>query len=378
MKRWFVCGWIVALCLGLFLYSCAAEKPAAPEVTQPQETQPAAPEEVPPVRIYLRDEENTNRAAWESIMKAYQRETGVEILIWDEAQTEPAIVIGQAPAAENCVDLSGTAAYAQLVSWELAMRNEGKVCAIATGMEGYGLLCNPWLLGGAYSLSEISGLDKLEEVVQYIEGTGLSAFAAPAPEELAAGLAMLPEDGYDFAKLYVSHMAEFAEETENAGAQQLHDGKAVFCLGGTGDCIHAEDGDTAILPIYLGRENEENSTLFAVGSRYLWINSEISPEEQEAALAFLDDLVMPEENGTVPLDTLQRISPFRQTTYADNALEQVLRRDLTAGKSCMVGNRTETATQEQVDALMAFVEEPTEENWLAFRLLWLEIRLTDE
>lgn len=367
MKRWLACAWIVALCMGLLIYSCGEEKPAA----QTCDTQPtAAVEEIPTqpeeVCIYLYDEDETNAQAWEGILNAYEEQTGVQIRLWSEGDGEPAIVIGTEPG-EDCVDLSGTVAYAQLVSWDLAKRNGVGVCAMATELQGFGLLCDPWLLAGTYSVSEINGFAKLEEIVKALDAQGHTAFAAPEEKELARWLLTLPEDGFAFARLYVSHMAQFAAVPEEAGMQQLHQGEAVFCLGSTGDCVHAEEGETGILPVYLGRENEENQTLCAVGSRYLWIRGSVSEKERAAALAFLDYLVMPDEDGNVPLDALQRLSPFRQTTYAANALEQALRRDLAAGKACLIGEEPGEITQTTLDALRGFVEHPTEELWQALR-----------
>lgn len=374
MKKWIACVWIGALCLGLLLYSCIDGPPAAPEsneeptVDPVTETTPTEPQEKEPVCIYILDEDGDTAAGWAAIVEDYQAQTGVEIKLWDGSESQqPAIVVQSTPpAAELCADLSGTAAYAQLTSWDLAVRSEGKVCAIATEIQGFGLLCNPWRLASVSSLSEINSLEKLREAAVNMESTGLSPFAALEPENLAVWLAMLPEDGRSFAELYVSHMAEQAASAEESGAQQLHQEKAVFCLGSTDDCVHAEDGDTAILPVYLGRENEQNQTLCVVGSRYLSVRSDVPQEQLAAAVEFLDYLVLPGEDGTVPLDKLQRLSPFRQATYAGNALEQALRRDLTAGKECLVCTAPGEPSEALTQALLAFAAEPTDENWQAF------------
>lgn len=383
MKKWMICVWLGALCLGLLLYSCIDGPPAQPDIIQeqtdgaaqekPEESDvPDEPEDSKPLMLYILDEDASTAAAWEQIALKYEELTGVQILLSDGSESQqPAIVVQSTPpGAELCADLSASTAYAQLISWDLAVRGEGKVCAIATQMECYGLLCNTQLLANpyAYGLSEINSLEKLKEVAEHIGTTGGVAFAAPELDLLAAWFAMLPEDGYAFARLYLRYMGDQSSAT-NPAAQQLHEDKAVFCLGSTEDCTHTESGQMGILPVYLGRGNEQNQTLCAVGSRYLSVRSDITQEQQAAALAFLDYLVMPEADGTVPLDILQRLSPFRQATYAGNALEQMVRSDLAAGKECLVCTPSLEIGETMLQALQAFVAEPTYENWQSFLAL---------
>ena len=375
MKKWIACVWIVALCLGLLLYSIFDRTAEIPQPTPQQTADPSEqsgpeseePQQPEPIRVYLYDEDENALAAWEEIIRDYSVD-GVEILLWDGSQEHtPALTVqSELPQPEACADLSGTTAYAQLTNWDLAVNHEGKVCAIPTEIAGFGLLCNPRLLASVSSISEVNGLQRLRETVAGIESTGVAAFAAVEQSQLAQWLAMLPEDSRDFAQLYLSHMAEVVDG-EESGAPQLHMEKAVFCLGSTEDCVHAEEGDATILPVYLGRENEQNQTLCVVASRYLSVSSSLSKEQLDAALAFLDYLVLPGEDGTVPLDKLQQLSPFRQATYAGNALEQVLRGDLTAGKECLVCQSAAPADQELIEAMLAFAQDPSEENWLAFR-----------
>jgi hypothetical protein len=83
----------------------------------------------------------------------------------------------------------------------------------------------------------------------------------------------------------------------------------------------------------------------------------------QATLDFLNDLVRPRADGTVPVDDLQIIAPYRQATYASNPLERTLRTDLAAGKEYVVCKDDVTVSAALVDALSAYAVEPTDEKW---------------
>ena len=63
------------------------------------------------------------------------------------------------------------------------------------------------------------------------------------------------------------------------------------------------------------------------------------------------------------MDRLQILAPYRQATYCANPLETVLRQDLTAGKGYVVCPVLDAPPVGFVEALTAFAQDPTDENW---------------
>lgn len=362
MKRSVALAWIVLLCLGLMIY-CIVEgsTPTAP-VLRPQETQTLTDPSTQPPRISIWVQDPMAGAAWEELAVDYSAVSGAEVAVVEDAQDAALLILEDAAEvarwSDHCLDLSGTVAYAQLVNWDLAARLDGKVCGIPTQMEGFGLICNTQLLASAYSLSEIGEISKLKEVVEHITTAGMTAFAPSDPDIFTAFVASLPEDSRAFVDLYFANGGELSE----GGLQEMLRGQAVFCLGSTAGYEVQDSAVLGILPICLGHEDAREHTLCVAGSDFLCVRGDVS--EGQAVLDFLDYLVLPDEEGMVPLDRLRVLAPFRQAAYAANGAEQTLRDDLASGKECLA--MVDRLPQGLTDALLTYAAEPTEENWDSF------------
>lgn len=377
MKRAFAVIWILALCLGLMIY-CFTHAPVAqddesqPSLEQTQETtlSTQAPEEPDLLYLPVYVQEPEEKAAWEQVAQAYAQTSGVEMTLVEDPEQAVVMILtdgGQVAGwSDRCMELGGSGAYAQLIDWDLAVRYEEKVCAIPTRMEGLGLICDTQLLAQYYSLSEITDFGKLREVVGTLSEAGIPVFATADPQTFAVLLASLPEGGRDLIDLY---LVSGGTMQEGGGLDQILQGQAMFYLGSTAE-YRIQDGTVpGILPICLGHEDLREHTLGVVGSQVILVRNDGTTEQIQVAMEFLDSLVVPDESGVVPLDGVQCMSPFRQTTYASNALEQTLRWDLVSGKECLACTPDEHTVEDLTAALLAYVADPTDENWAKFQSL---------
>lgn len=373
-------------CLGLLVYSFLDAPEAAPPVqtepSVPVSTAATIPEEVPAtqpeemeasLRIGCRELEQ--QPEWEKIAQDYASVANVAVEVVTEPDMETALVIHSDASdailhCEQWRDLYDTAAYAQLVSWDMALRHDGKVCGIPSQTHCIGLICNTQLLAAAgYSLSEIDSFSKLQLVVGQIGAMGMTAFAAPDLQTLTTVAASAPEQSRGFVDLYMSDSLPYGDEGAEAGLAQMQRGEAVFYLGDTAAYESLSELTLGILPVYLGLENEQNQTLCTVGSGFLCVRKDMPEEQIQAAMDFLDYLVLPDAEGAIPLDQLPVLAPFRQTTFTANVLEQQLRDDLAAGKSCLVCTPPDQLPEGAMDALQTYLTDGSDENWEGFQAL---------
>lgn len=382
MKRIYALIFLGALCLGLLLYSFLDRPAMEPEKgTEQVETGTAEPSEEPtepPTEaqpgtvLRLGCADRARQEEWSQIGEGFSAVSGVEVELVEASDPEAALVIhADATVAigqcEQWMDLYDTAAYAQLASWDMALRHDGKVCAIPTQVRCVGLLCNTQLLAACgYSLSEIDSLQKLRLVVGQLADVGGKAFAAADPALLTLVAASVPEQGRQFVDLYMANALPQTEEGTQSGLLQMQRGEAVFWLGEAGAYEELIDTAPGILPVYLGLENEQSQTLCTVGGGFLSVRKDAPEDQILAAKAFLDYLVLPQEDGTVPLDGVSVMAPFRQTAYCANALEQRLRDELTAGKSCLVCIQPELIPEGVREAMEAYLQEPGDDLWARF------------
>lgn len=303
MKKVLALLWIAALCLGLLLYGFSGRtapiqsEPPSPTGTAPESSVPTFPED--DCRIYVQSPSDR----W----NALANQAG--LYLTDNPELATLLVLSDSDEAarwaSRCLDLGSTGAYAQLIHWDLAVFSQGKICAIPLSMEGLGLLCNAQLLAQFCSPSEITDLASLGRIVQTAADAGVTPFASGDLTVLAQLLSALPTDGRDFVNLYFD-----SEAVPGSGISQLQSGEALFCFGSTAHCT----GNISILPVCLGHEDIRTHTLCVSGGDYLCIRQDVSSAQQDAALAFLDSLVTASEEGIVPIDTLQNLAPFRQST----------------------------------------------------------------
>lgn len=365
MKRLTALAWIAALCLGLLVYSLLdVPKEAEPVSSGSPQLQQTLEAAETGLSVYVQDLQA--RAAWAAAAGSYSTLTDCEVTLSDTPEAAQLMVftdLSQARSwADRCVDLSATVAYAQLVNWDLAAQRDGTVYGLPLEMEGHGLICNTHLLAGHYAVSEIQDFSKLEEVVDELSRSAVKPFASADPAVLARLLLSLPEGGRALADLFLDNGGTFS----TTGVQELVRSQAVFCFGSTAELT--EDISLDILPLCLDHADVQDQTLCVTGRQYLCIRGDVSGEQTAAAMALLDLLVLPQEDGTTPLDLLGRLSPYRQTTFTSNAPEQSLREDLAAGKGCLV--LIEQAPEGAKEALLAYQQDRTDENWakfLAFR-----------
>lgn len=382
MKRIYALIFLGALCLGLLIYSFLDCPDTMPEkgtepaqtvttgaVTEPTEA-PTEPQPAVLLKIGCSDE--GRQAEWEQLGQSFSAASGVQVELVAASDPEAALVIhpDATAAIEQCAqwrDLYDTAAYAQLASWDMALRHDGKVCAIPTQIRCVGLVCNTQLLAACgYSLSEIDSLQKLQLVVGQLADAGGKAFAAPDPALLTLVAAAMPEQGRQFVDLYMANALPGPEEEEQPGLSQMYQGEAVFWLAEASVHESLSQNAPGILPIYLGLENEQSQTLCTVGSGFVSVRKDVPEEQIQAAMALLDYLVLPDESGQVPLDRLTVLSPFRQTTYTGNVLEQRLLDDLAAGKSCIVCTTPDQLPEGAEEALLSYISDPSDDGWERF------------
>ena len=399
MKKLITFFLLIGLCAGLLAYNFSIaepeteQKPAqkqvqaqAPEpartepATQPTEpvTQPAE-QTLPPVgQVRIANADTEQQAAWEALAEDYTRRTGVSVTV----------VPGDDPAAtlftvrsmeelagiqEQCLDLSGTDAHAQLASWDLTLEAGGKICGIAAEIEGFGLICNSGLLGQLATLQEITGLSSLKTLAQTItadEDLDFAAFACPDLEKgFAARLVSVGVDCREFWEVYSANAACPPDTTGKTDSlSEFVNGKAVFYLGSTSDYGPASklgDHNLGMMPLYLGGEDEQRQGLCVTCSSYWCVRGGPESPDAQATVEFLNDLVRPREDGTVPVDDLRIVAPYRQAAYAANLLERTLRTDLAAGKEYVVCQPDVTVPAELVAALRDYAAEPTDEKWAA-------------
>jgi hypothetical protein len=200
-------------------------------------------------------------------------------------------------------------------------------------------------------------------LIEHEKDLGFGAFAQPDGEgRFADLLSALPGDIRPLWDLYSSNMAK----------KDIYSGEAVFCLGTLSDARRIIDSTglpLEILPLYTGSEREENRGLHCFGKHYWCVRADATQEEIDGALAFLNFLVSPRTDGTVPVDDLGILSPYRQAVYTQNAMEQRFRSDIAQGKTLNVCGALAKAPDGFAWALRSYANRPTDENWAEVQLI---------
>lgn len=276
---------------------------------------------------------------------------------------------------DYCMDLSGTAFYEMLSDKSLAVSEGEAVYGIPYVVEGYGIIYNNAIMNKYFAsankttsfaaMDEINNFAALKAVVEDmtslkdelgIEGvfasTSMAAgdqwrwqthllnlplyyeFSEGGENSVIAGLAAgeisfkYGENFKNVFDLYTNNsvtakgllsnkstddsMAEFAlgkcamVQNGNWGASQI--------LGVSGNTVANED--IKFLPIYTGVAGEESQGLCIGTENYLCINSQVSPEKQQAAIDFLVWLFSSEEGKAYVKNDLMFLAPFN--TFEDD------------------------------------------------------------
>lgn len=341
-----------------------SEEPSTEPSTEPPTTAPSEPE---PALTQIRIQAS-NPARWRALEGKYPS-LGIEVIITDE---NPTLILvdrmGQVSVLRNqLADLSGTAAYAQLINWNLAASIDGQVLGLPLEMDCFGLICNNSLMASlGATTGDITGFASLAQVAKNIHAQGVSAFATMDAETIAQIMLMIPGDIHNFLDLYLQTVSTAPILAGEDGLQQILSGKAVFTLGHASDLTGLSDAqkdNLGFLPLYLGGENESNTSLCVTGSSYACVSALATDAEQQAAMAFLDYLVTAQPDAAVPADTLKISAPYRQAVFTSNPFEVLLRADLLAGKQCLACLEVSEVPQPLLLALQTYIQNPTEENW---------------
>ena len=400
MKRYAALLWILALCVGLLLYSFAQRlgEPELPPSTEPsaQVTEPSTATEpstdatepsdepttgateptteptepAPQVRIW--DNDPALHDAWAEIGGDFTAKTGIEVILTDNQGEATLLTLTKDDLdADLCTDLSGSAAYAQLSSWDLALSQGDQIYAIAAEVECFALICNETLMAqGAHTRSDVTNFATLTTVAQNLSAAGLTPFAGlEFNGPFAARLSSLPGDLRGLLDLWIANCSPTPPES---ALQQFLDGGAVFYLGSTDEyeamsALGAQN--LSILPLYLGTGEEQSRSLCVAPKRYWAVSNGAEPRDTQATLEFLNYLVTADGENPPPVDTLQLLSPYRQAAYVSNPLEQVLREDVRNGKTIIVCDYLIDPPVGLPEALTAYAADPTDENWSAIEAI---------
>ncbi|WP_099469073.1 ABC transporter substrate-binding protein [Konateibacter massiliensis] len=285
--------------------------------------------------------------------------------------------VGYESWKDYCADLSATDLYSSLSDKSLAVTEGDGVYGIPYAVEGYGIIYNDEIMQKYFALSdkavsisaatEIKDFATLKAVVEDMtaHAADLGIDGVFANTSLAEGnqwrwqthLANLPlyyefADNKDFENSVLAGLAadeiefKYADNYKNIfdlyinnstvaptllGAKTVDDSMAEFALG---KCAMVQNGNWAwsqingvdgnivkaesikYLPIYTGVAGEENQGLCVGTENYFAINSQVSPEKQQASIDFLNWLFSSETGKSFVANDLGFIAPF--TTFADD------------------------------------------------------------
>lgn len=381
MKKLLAILCVSLLCLGLLVFNVktSGDPPvltpwdvttATQGTNTPPSPQPEEPQ--PPAQIRIRNADPELETAWRQLGRQYTQLTGVEVVVFSENDAQSptlyTVTDGEAISPEKCVDLSATTAFSQLADMGLALKVDGKYCGICMEIDCFGLIFNGNLLAEMVTQEEIRDINGFRGLVNGIAAKGYAPFSGRSlTTEVATYLASIPGNYRTVAQLWSQNATDSGEITP---LERFLSGESVFYLGSTNSYDTMVSGGIdvlGILPIFLDQSQDIylQQSLCVKAEKYWCVNAEASPEDVAATLDFLDWLVSTGEDGTVPVDSLGILAPYRQAKFYANPLENTLRQDLAAGKTPVVCKNLTAPPVGFAEALTAFVQDPTDENWLS-------------
>ena len=292
---------------------------------------------------------------------------------------------------DQCLDLTGSAVADALCQDIFALTDGDAILGVAGNIESYGIVYNSKLLADAgFTISDITDFASLSDVVRNITANkrklGFSAFAAPDLHSidhgsllcLLAGLTPSETALRSFWDLYTSNNtrsgASLVQALEADGLKEFQNGKAVFYISGTWNYENfygIEDYYLGMLPVYTP-DSGSSPGLHHAASTYWCVNSHVSQEEQAYALDFLSWLVTADEDGNTPVDDIALLTPYVDTIYAGNPLEQLVLQYL-RGENSVDWNSCEDLSPELLgqfgNALIDYTLKPSDETWAAIEIL---------
>lgn len=381
------------LVLCLLLAGCAQEVPATEPTTGVPAAQPGPqPAADPSARIRILDTDTSRQGAWQALAEEYTALTGIPVtlatseaapLSLEEDYTPTIFTVSYTDGdavGDLCLNLSGQNVCTQLLSGNFALRSGDKVLGIAAQTKFFGLVYNTSLLARAgYTRADLQSIEALAAVAANItanrDALGFAAFACPdlsnTDYDSFSGLfGSVPADLRSFWDIYTENAAcsrqDIAARTTSGGLDELLRGEAVFYLAGVDDYSKFQGlqaHELAMLPIFFESASQQAQGLCAVDTTYWCVHAAVPEADQQAALLFLEWLVTPRADGTVPVDDFGVLAPYRQATYAANPLEAAARAELLAGKQAVVCDRFLGNVEALAQALADYAGDPTDENW---------------
>ncbi|NLG04346.1 MAG: extracellular solute-binding protein, partial [Clostridia bacterium] len=270
---------------------------------------------------------------------------------------------------DYCLDLKDTDLYSWLLDKSIVVEGEdGGVYGIPYVVEGYGIIYNNAIMdkyfaldgAKAASIDEIKNFDTLKAVVEDmqskkddlgIEGVFASTSLLPGEDwRWQTHLANLPvyyeykEKGIkdtdaleftysdNFKNIFDLYINNSCTAPGLLGSKSVDDSMAEFALGkaamvqngnwGWGQISGVEgnvvaDTDVKFLPIYTGVKGEESQGLCTGTENFFCINSQASPEDQQASIAFVEWLFSSETGKDAVTNKLGFIAPFNTFTDAE-------------------------------------------------------------
>ncbi len=364
MKKWLALICVIAMCTGLFLYNFYYDPASASPVNW------ASPPKAVGRVVYV-NPDPALQEAWEALAADYTKKTGVPVQILPQADAsgvKPTLFTVKdadelAAYTDVCEDLSTSYPVRHLKNWDLALKSGDKLCGLPGQVEGYGLIYNGDLLR-KYGLtaSNITSFAKLQEAVQHLPtGKNLSAFACNDMSDTGLEvLAAMPGDIRSFWDLYSANKA-----TGTDAEALMADSKAVFCIGSTREFAlmsTMKEGNLNIMPLFIGMDGEERQGL-CVRVEYYWcVRKDVSDLDKQATLDFLHFLLHPDDAGKAPIDRLEILLPYINTSYSGSPLDDTFRRHIKDGKSLVIIHDC-TVPEGLAEALAVYTTAPTDENW---------------
>ncbi|MCI2058320.1 MAG: ABC transporter substrate-binding protein [Oscillibacter sp.] len=372
-KRWFALA-LAAVMAATLLSGCSSKK---------EDVDPIGKTDSGKVR-YL-SSEPSQAGYWQELASRYTDETGVPVTVTTAEENQydqrlssemnsdeaPSLFQIGSPAEwkdwkASCYDLSGAAAYRQLVSDSFALKDgDGAVRGIAYAVKTYGLICNRAVLQRAgYAQSSITSFATLKTVADDLqtrrEELGIQGAFAAEGEKLPlylANVALSYEFKNDAAAAgadaikgaYLENLrqsfdlcitdaacarADFPAAGSAGAIGTFAAGKAAFLVAGTDvyQQIRAlGDSDLGLLPLYIGAEGEEKQGLCTGAERYWCVNKDASEEDIQATLDFLNWVVTSAEGTSRLADSMGLVCPYRTAETPSNPLDEMARQSVADG-----------------------------------------------
>lgn len=292
--------------------------------------------------------------------------------------------VGLANWKDYCMDLSGSEIYTHLTSDDFALKNEaGEVSGIAYVIETYGIIYNKKILTDYCTLDNAvisapedinnfetlkavaddiqARLDEINDAFGYdLQGAFTSAGMDGSSDwRFKTHLANLPiyyeykdkginstdaiEGTYldNYKQVWDLYITDstcepgvLSSKTGDEAESEFGMEEAVFYQNGTweyGNLTNPDNGylvtadDLAMMPIYIGADDEENQGLCTGSENYWCVNSQASAEDTQATLDFLSWVIGSDEGRDSIANTMGFTTPFDTFTgeyVADNVFIQ--------------------------------------------------------